>query len=58
MFREEPMKKNIKKLTLSRETLAHLTDSEAELAAGGTLNSRDTKICCKLSISHCSACCP
>jgi hypothetical protein len=52
------MKKKINKLTLTRETLGHLTDSEAELALGGTLNSRDTKICCELSLSHGSACCP
>ena len=52
------MKKKAKKLALSRETVRMLTESEAAQAAGGTLDSRDTKICCKLSISHCSACCP
>ncbi|HEX6901614.1 MAG TPA: class I lanthipeptide [Thermoanaerobaculia bacterium] len=52
------MKKQIKKLTLNRETVRLLTDGEAAQVEGGTLNSRETKICCQLSISHCSACCP
>ena len=54
------MKKKIKKLALSRETVRTLTDSETAQADGGTLRtfSRETKVCCEISFTHCSACCP
>lgn len=54
------MKKKIKKLALNRETVRTLTDGETAQAAGGTLHtlSRETKVCCEISFTHCSACCP
>jgi hypothetical protein len=52
------MKKKIKKLTLHRETLMTLNDREAEMAAGATpANITQTKVCCEISLSYCSACC-
>lgn len=52
-------KKKTAKLTLHRETVRKLTQEEAGKVAGGTLHtfSRDT-VCCPLSFTHCSACCP
>lgn len=52
------MKKNVKKLALHRETVRMLTEGETAQVEGGTLNSRETKVCCQISFTHCSACCP
>jgi hypothetical protein len=54
------MEKKVKKLVLSRETVRKLTESEAGQVVGGSLGtlSRETKVCCEISFTHCSACCP
>jgi hypothetical protein len=47
--------KVIQKLALNRETVRHLTDAEVRTAAGGAESL--LKLCDKLSLSYCSACC-
>jgi hypothetical protein len=49
--------KKIRKLVLNRETVRHLTDAEVAQAVAGEAASLPTKLCEKLSLSYCSACC-
>lgn len=48
--------KKIQKLVLNRETVRHLADAEVKAAAGDAA-SLPAKLCDKLSLSYCSACC-
>ena len=48
------MKKKLKKLSLSTETVRHLTEPSLKEAAGGTSETRR----CTLCTAACSVCCP
>jgi hypothetical protein len=49
------MKKKLKKLSLSTETVRHLTEPNLKEAAGGTTS--ETRRC-TLCTAACSVCCP